>query len=340
MERLQSVAISIPTPAWIEKALQDPEVTDLCLNGPDQAFLDRGRGFELLSIPDTESWAGVQFQKWVLDLLSSLGKTWDAKHPFADATLPTGFRIHIVFPPLTRQGILVSFRRLPWAGQGSCLDSKRIPAPGHSRWQDSLFFQKILEAVQRGDSILISGATGSGKTTLAMDLLSKIPTSERIIALEDTSELLPAHPHFIGLTCRPPNADGYGGVSLRSLLRQCLRMRPDRIILGECRGEEVLELLQALNTGHRGAMATLHANSPRDALRRIELLCMLGVGSSGHHSGGLGNPFSRQTIRELLSTGVQWVIQVRREGQTRKITELCRIEGCEGDTILMRPVLR
>lgn len=317
--------ISIPTPAWIQQALSDSEITDLCLNGPDEAFLDRGDGFERLLIPEQERWDAAEQQKWILELLSSLGKTWDAKHPFSDATLPTGIRVHIVFPPLTRQGILISFRRLPWLSPGFIRPNTNS-AP---RWQESRLYPKALDALRRGDSILISGSTGSGKTTLAMDLLAKVSPSERIVALEDTPELLPTHPHFIGLTCRPPNADGYGEVSLRSLLRQCLRMRPDRIILGECRGAEVLELLQALNTGHRGAMATLHANSGRDALRRVELLCSLGSDGA----------LSRQSIRELLSAGVQTLIHVKREGRIRKITEIWHLEGCEGDTILMRPVL-
>jgi pilus assembly protein CpaF len=176
---------------------------------------------------------------------------------------------------------------------------------------------------------VISGATGSGKTTLANDLIAEIPQNIRIIALEDTSELAPQHPHFISLVSRAPNADGFGEVTLRTLLKQTLRMRPDRIILGECRGAEVLDLLQVLNTGHRGALTTLHANSPRDALRRIELLCLLASGGS----------LPSSVIRELLSLGIQWVVQIQREGMVRRISELWKIEGREGDTILMRQVL-
>lgn len=188
---------------------------------------------------------------------------------------------------------------------------------------------------REGDSVLLAGATGSGKTTLANDLLSEVPCHERILALEDTPELAPAHPHFVSLTSRPPNADGFGEVTLRTLLKQALRMRPDRVILGECRGGEVLDLLQALNTGHRGAMATLHANSPRDALRRIELLCLLAS------QGSVPIP----AIRELLAAGVQWIAQVRRtpdeSGRARReIHELWRVEGREGDTILMRPIVK
>ena len=159
--------------------------------------------------------------------------------------------------------------------------------------------------------------------------MSFVPDTERIIALEDTPELRPSHPHFLSLLSRGPNADGGGEVSLRHLLRQALRMRPDRIILGECRGAEVLEFLQALNTGHRGAMATLHANSAREALRRLELLCLLFAPS----------PLPTTTIRELLGLGVRWLVHVKKMSEGRKISELWKIEGREGDTILMRPML-
>ena len=200
----------------------------------------------------------------------------------------------------------------------------RVPARAGG---NSPLFAQLAEAVRKGDSVLISGATGSGKTTLAGDLLAEVPEHERLLALEDTPELAPAHPHFVSLISRPPNADGFGEVTLRMLLKQALRMRPDRIILGECRGSEVLDLLQALNTGHRGSLATLHANSPRDALRRVELLCLLAAAGAV--------PLS--AIRELLAVGVQWIAQVKRAGPQRIISELWRVEGREGDTILLRP---
>ncbi|MCM2322179.1 MAG: Flp pilus assembly complex ATPase component TadA [Oligoflexia bacterium] len=316
--------MSCMTPAWLEALLSSTEVTDICLNGPHEAFVDRGEGLEPL-FEGKPLWSEEEMRKWVLDQLTAVGKSWDARHPFIDATLCAGHRLHVAFPPLARQGILVSLRRPALVASGS------EPAEGpHPRWKDSPLFPLLREAVQRGDSVLISGATGSGKTTLASDLLSYVPRRERILALEDTSELRPCHPHFISLVSRPPNADGYGEVTLRALLKQVLRMRPDRIVLGECRGPEVLDLLQALNTGHHGALATLHANSPRDALRRIELLCLLAG------NGALPS----MAIRELLGVGVQWIAQVQRNGPVRRISELWRIEGREGDTILMRPMVQ
>jgi pilus assembly protein CpaF len=313
------MSASKPEPPWLEGLLADPGVTDICLNGARSVHADRGRGLEPVSL--TETWSEEDMRIWLLDRLSAAGRSWDARHPFVDAALPSGHRLHAAFPPLARAGILVSLRRLASA-------SPQAVEAGHARWGRSPAYGRLLEAVRRGESVLVAGGTGSGKTTLANDLLSAVPPLERIIALEDTPELAPAHPHFLSLVSRPPNADGCGEVTLRTLLRQALRMRPDRIVLGECRGPEVLDLLQIINTGHRGAMATLHANSPRDALRRAELLCLIAG------EGSVPIP----AIRELLAAGVQWLVQVER-GRERAITELWRVEGREGDTILLRPVL-
>ena len=303
------------TPTWLAELLDDDSINDVCMNGYDEIFVDRGNRLESIKIQNLV-WNEEDLRNWVLSQLSAVGKSWDARHPFVDATLLNGFRIHVAFPPIARKGILVSLRKLP-KPRNDC------------RWTSSPLYQDLVGAIRRGESIIISGATGSGKTTLANDLLSEVPANERIIALEDTPELAPTHPHFVSLISRPPNSDGCGEVTLRTLLRQTLRMRPDRVVLGECRGAEVMELLQALNTGHRGALATLHANSPRDALRRIELLCL--IASSGSIPIG--------AIRELLSVGIQWIAQVKRLERKRLITELWHLEGREGDTILMRPIV-
>ncbi|NDD93186.1 hypothetical protein EBZ37_14040, partial [bacterium] len=207
---------------------KSPNTTDILINGPDQIFFDQGEGLVELNSLSTVPWKSKEeLTLWVIQLLSSVGKTWDAKHPFADAHLPGGFRLHVAFPPLAEPGILISLRK---AAQDSL---------GRDRWKNSHQFYTLLKsAIQRGESILISGATGSGKTTLANDLLSEVPSNERIITLEDTAELSPRHPHWIRLLSRAANADGFGEVTLQSLLKQSLRMRPDRIILGECRGSE------------------------------------------------------------------------------------------------------
>lgn len=314
-------------PLAFAAALTDPSITDLCLNGAESAFLDRGQGMEAFD-------AGIrhadELRDWVLEQLSRLGKSWDARHPFVDGVIEPGLRLHAVFPPLARQGVLVSLRRIRATDLGA--DPERGQAEAHGRWPGAAFL-RLSEAVARGEAVLIAGATGSGKTTLASDLLSFVSRAERIIALEDVPELRPVHPHFLALLSRASNADGFGEVSLRTLLRQALRMRPDRIVLGECRGSEVIELLQALNTGHGGALATLHANSPRDALRRVELLALMGSGGA----------LPMLAIRELLASGIRWLAQVERRPANqggRQITELCRVEGREGDTILLRPVIQ
>jgi pilus assembly protein CpaF len=340
MERITINQPNDLTPVWLRELLAREEVTDICINGTLEAYADCGMGMLPIPSPHLENsplWSHeIELKNWVLHQLASVGKTWDARHPFIDATLnsPWGeHRLHVAFPPLARQGILVSLRRLARVSQSSFAapSSKEL---ADKRWGSSPHFDLLKRAVRNGESILISGATGGGKTTLANDLLAEIPHHERILALEDTPELSPAHPHFVTLVSRPPNADGFGEVTLRTLLKQALRMRPDRVILGECRGAEVLDLLQALNTGHKGTLATLHANSPRDALRRIELLCLLAAGGS----------IPVGTIRELLASGVQWIVQVGRSSPIndlprREIRELWKIEGREGDTILLRPMV-
>ena len=297
--------------------LSDPCISDICINAAQGIFVDRGEGLILQGLP--ASYTHESLKIWILNQLSAVGKSWDARYPFVDGILRSGHRVHVVFPPLASGGILISLRR-PADRTGGL----HTPI---SRWQSSPLFSRVSAWVHRGDSVIISGATGSGKTTLASDLLGTVCPTERIIALEDTPELHPQHPHFLSLVSRPPNADGFGEITLRTLLRQTLRMRPDRIVLGECRGPEVLDLLQALNTGHRGALATLHANHPRDALRRIELLCHLASGS-----------IPSSTIRELLSLGIQWVVQVARSAADRQITQAWQMMGREGDTLLLRPV--
>lgn len=303
------------SPRWLQSLLEDESITDITLNGGESVFVDRGQGMQVLSAEEFQKnqFTEENLRHWVLARLSDAGKSWDARHPFADATLKTGHRLHVVFPPLCSCGLAVSIRRL----------SRKT---SRCFWSTEKSYPLLAQAVQRGESILISGSTGSGKTTLLRELLGEVPAHERIIALEDTPELSPNHPHFLSLLSRPPNSDGFGEVSLSSLLRQALRMRPDRILLGECRGAEVLDVLQSLNTGHRGTLATLHANSARDALRRVELLCLLAAKGT----------ISSSLIRDLIAAGVQWVVHVARVDGQRRITEILRIEGKEGDVILLR----
>ena len=246
----------------LQDLLEKPGVSDICFNGHDQIFVDEGVGLRPHSLPDEVIWNEEIYRKWILELISQAGKTWDAKSPFIDFPIHPNHRAHAIFPPISQKKILLSIR--------SHQRKNRL-----SYWKEDPHYSFLESLTKKKESILISGATGSGKTTLLNQLLSQISQNERIVALEDVTELFPDHPHFLSLNSRPPNPDGFGEVQLRDLMRQTLRMRPDRIVLGECRGAEVAELLQALNTGHEGALATIHANSCRDAIRRIELLCYL-----------------------------------------------------------------
>ena len=251
------------TPAWLNQLLEKDCITDICFNGSGELFIDEGNGL----IRSNLSQGIFNLHLWTIHRLSDQGLSFDAKNPFIDFSLPSGHRVHALFPPC-HSHLLVSIR------------TRAKASARQSRWTDSKKYWSVLEtAIQQGESILIAGATGSGKTTLSSDLISCVNPLERIIALEDVNELRPAHPHFVSLLSRKQNADGFGEITLRTLLTQSLRMRPDRIVLGECRGPEVLDLLQILNTGHRGAIATVHAHSARDAISRLELLCQLTPGA-------------------------------------------------------------
>jgi pilus assembly protein CpaF len=312
-------------PARLRDLVLDPSVTDICLNGHQRLSFDRGGGME--TVPGDAIFSGeAEYRQFVLEHLSLSGRTWDAKLPFVDTVFFRTHRAHLAFPPVARGGISLSLRRLP--AKNPLPPEGRI-LQAETRWKNSLEAYSILrEAVKRHETLLIAGSTGSGKTTLFNDLLLHADPGERIIALEDTAEIHPVHPGFLGLLTRPPNPDGFGTVTLRELVRQTLRMRPDRILIGECRGEEVLDLLLALNTGHRGSLTTVHSNSAVDATRRLELLALLA--SQGTLPPAL--------IRNLISRGIQKIAHLVREPSGRRISEVLSIEGIEQDVLILRRV--
>lgn len=304
----------------IESLLSDPTVSDILVNGPFQVYAERHG-----KIVHTD----VQFDNdahllRVIDrIVSRIGRRVDEMSPMVDARLPDGSRVNAVIPPLAIDGPLLSIRRfavVPFSVQD--LIRMGTLTPGMAELIQGLVRARL--------NVLVSGGTGSGKTTLLNVMSASIPTNERIITIEDAAELQLQQPHVVRMETRPPNIEGKGEISQRDLLRNSLRMRPDRIIMGEVRGGEVLDMLQAMNTGHDGSMTTIHANSARDALTRLE-----------HMLGMAGLKAESRAMRQQIAAALSVVIQVSRlsDGQ-RKITSLQEITGIEGDVITMQEIFR
>jgi len=259
----------------LEPLLRLPGVTDVLVNGPDQVYVDRGRGLEPTDVrfPGDDA-----VRRLAQRLAASGGRRLDDATPHVDVRLRDGTRFHAVLAPLARPGTLLSLR----VPQQRALTLDELVASGTVNDQGARLLREI---VTRRLAFLVSGGTGSGKTTLLGSLLSLVPAAERIVVVEDASELRPDHPHVVALEARPPNVEGAGEVTLRTLVRQALRMRPDRLVVGEVRGAEVVEMLAAMNTGHEGGCGTVHANSARDVPARVEALALAaGLGREAAHS--------------------------------------------------------
>lgn len=288
----------------------DASVSEIMVNGPNKVFVERmGR----LELTDFRFPRESDLLSLIERLVAQCGRRIDESQPSCDARLADGSRLHAIIPPLSLNGPTLTIRRFPRNRLGSADLVKRGALP------EELLV--VLEELVAGrESMLISGGTGAGKTTLLNVLSSFIPDDERIITIEDSAELQLQKSHVVRLEARNANLEGRGGVSLRELVRHSLRMRPDRIIVGECRGAEAFDMLQAMNTGHEGSMTTVHANSPRDALRRVETLVLMA---------GMDLPL--RAIRELVVSGIRYVIQQERlVGGARKVTKVLRVLGLEG----------
>jgi pilus assembly protein CpaF len=288
----------LPAAGPLTRLLADPEVTDVLVNGCD-VWVDRGAGLTRAAV----TIAGAdEVRRLAQRLAAACGRRLDDASPFVDARLSDGARLHAVLPPIATDGPYLSVRTFrPRAFTlGELVDAGTLTAPAASL---------LASIVAARLSYLISGGTGSGKTTLLNTLLALVPPQERIVLVEDAAELRPAHPHVVGLQARTSNVEGTGEIGLRDLVRQALRMRPDRLVVGECRGAEVVDLLGALNTGHEGGAGTLHANAAADVPARLEALGLLG-----------GLP--REALHAQVTAAVQVVIHLRREPTGRRLEEV------------------
>ncbi len=304
----------------LEKLLRDPTVSDIVVNGAQQVYLERQGRLERVELRfrDDEHLLDI-----IHRIVSTVGRRVDDSSPMVDARLPDGSRVNAIIPPLALKGPMLSIRRFG-AHRLNVADLVALKALP----QEAAEF--LQAAVKAKLNILVSGGTGSGKTTLLNALSAYIPAGERIITIEDTAELQLQQEHVGSLESRPPNVEGKGQVTIRDLLRNALRMRPNRILIGECRGEEALDMLQAMNTGHAGSMTTLHANSPRDALSRLEMMVMMS---------GLELPL--RAIRQQIASSVNLIIQVSRvSGGGRKVVSVTEVTGMEADVITMQELFR
>ncbi len=302
----------------LEPLLDDPDVTEIMVNGPDQIYVERNGRLELAE----NRFTGSQSLLAIIDrVVSPLGRRIDESSPMVDARLPDGSRVNAIIPPLALNGPTITIRK--FAKQQLYINDL-IKYGSINR--DMALFLKV--AVQLKQNVVISGGTGSGKTTLLNILSNFISPEERIVTIEDAAELRLNQPHVVALESRPANAEGKGRVSIRDLVINALRMRPDRIVVGECRGGEALDMLQAMNTGHDGSLTTGHANSPADFLSRLEVMVMMA-----------GVELPSKAIREQISSAVDVLVQQSRLADgTRKITHIMEVIGIEGDKIVLQPI--
>ena len=299
----------------LEPLLSDPTISDILVNGPDQVYVERKGKLHRTDI----TFSSDRHLLNIIDrIVSNVGRRIDESSPMVDARLSDGSRVNAIIPPLALDGPALSIRRFA----RELLQVSDLIALGSMT--DAL--ATVMQAVVKGRlNVLVSGGTGAGKTTMLNLLSGFIPEDERIVTIEDSAELQLQQPHVVRLETRPANIEGKGRIAARDLVINSLRMRPERIIVGEVRGEEALDMLQAMNTGHDGSLTTIHANTPRDALGRVEnMVSMTGIS------------FPVKTLREQIAAAINVVIQVERhEDGKRRVVSLAEISGMEGDIITM-----
>jgi pilus assembly protein CpaF len=300
----------------LEPLLQEPSITEVMVNGYDTVYIER---FGKVERTKVEFENEAHLMRIIDRIVAPLGRRVDESSPMVDARLPNGYRVNVIIPPLSLIGPMLTIRKFaqtPYTAQD-------LVANGTMTTSLVNFLKACVEARV---NLVISGGTGSGKTTLLNVVSAFIPSHERIITIEDIAELQLKQEHIGRLEKRPSNVEGKGEVTIRQLVINSLRMRPDRIIVGESRGGEALDMLQAMNTGHDGSMTTIHSNSPRDTLRRIETMVLMA---------GLELPL--RAIREQVSSAIELIVHMERmRDGTRKVVHVAEVQGMEGDTILMQ----
>jgi pilus assembly protein CpaF len=313
---IQQIGDSILGLGPLERFVRDPEVTEIMVNGPGNVYIEREG-----KIHKTEATFRNEedLRRTIDKIVARVGRRVDESSPYVDARLADGSRVNAIIPPL--------------AVRGSALTIRKFSADPYTA-EDLMEFKtltkelvQLLDASVRGRmNILVSGGTGAGKTTLLNVLSGFLPKDERIITIEDSAELRLQQPHVVSLEYRPPNIEGEGEVTIRDLVRNALRMRPDRIVVGEVRGGETLDMLQAMNTGHDGSISTIHANSPRDVLSRLETMALMA-----------GMDLTVKALREQIASAIDLIVHVARlQDGTRRVTQVTEVVGMEGEAVTLQ----
>jgi pilus assembly protein CpaF len=313
---IQQIGDSILGLGPLEPFVRDPEITEIMVNGPLAVYIERGGKIHKT---EAEFKSEEDLRRTIDKIVARVGRRVDDASPYVDARLADGSRVNAIIPPLAVKGSALTIRKFsadPFTAKDLVDFGTLTPQLVH-----------FLDACVRGRlNILVSGGTGAGKTTMLNVLSAFLPEDERIITIEDSAELRLQQPHVVSLEFRPPNIEGEGEVTIRDLVRNALRMRPDRIVVGEVRGGETLDMLQAMNTGHDGSISTIHANSPRDVLSRLETLALMA-----------GMDLTVRALREQVAAAIDLVVHVARlQDGVRRVTNVTEVVGMEGDTVTMQ----
>ena len=317
---VQEVLADIVGHGPLDRLLADDSISEIMCNAYDEIWVERGGVVEATDAAFADE---RQYRQVIERMAARVGRRIDESSPMVDARLPDGSRINAVIPPLALRGPALTIRKF---------GRERLTAADlvvRSNWTSDVI--AVMEAAVRGKTnILVAGGTGTGKTTVLSILSSFIPRTERIVTIEDSAELRIDLPNIVNLEARPPNSEGYGEITIRDLVRNALRMRPDRIVVGEVRGAEALDMLQAMNTGHKGSLTTIHANTARDALSRLETLVLMA-----------GYDLPLRAIREQIASAIDIVVQLERLPDGRRITRsICEVQGIEADKFGLLEVFR